>query len=576
MTQTNGNQPNNQPNEGNLLVTPSEQESEKTQQPIDLDASKFEQNVVLRQSPVWSRAMTWSIMGVAVFAIGWAAIAKIEQVVPAKGQLKPKGTVKEIQAPINGVVQQVKVEDGQHIKEGDTILIFDSEATEAQLKSLEKIRESLSQENKFYRTLMSSPLNATVVQRSIVELKIPLEVQALALNRTALVEENQLFAIQLSGNQGLAKLKPEQAARLAAAQAELNSRAAAASLEIGQLEKQLRQNQVQLADAKALLANDRQVLAEIKQRNELALSQAEESLRIEKEILESILPLAEEGALAKIQLERQKQQVQDRYGSLVEQKANGNIEYENQQQQVTTRLAEIEQLKEEQARIRLDIAQAREELNNTMALTEKEVRDQMAENQKRIAEIDSQINKIVVENEKQIAETNSQISSAKQTLKYQELKSPVSGTVFDLQAGSGFVPKSGQAEALLKIVPDAGPDNPLIAEVYVTNEDIGFVELEQTTDVRIDSFPYSEFGDIKGKVYFVGSDALPPNEIYNFYRFPVKVELEQQYLMIRGQQVELQSGMSITVNIKVKENRTVLSLFTELFTKKVESLKRVR
>lgn len=187
---------------------------------------------------------------------------------------------------------------------------------------------------------------------------------------------------------------------------------------------------------------------------------------------------------------------------------------------------------------------------------------------KRIAEIDSQINKVVVDNEKRIAELNSQISAAQQTIKYQELKAPVSGEVFDLQASPGFVPKSGQAEALLKIVPDPGPDNPLVAEVYVTNQDIGFVQPGQEADVRIDSFPYSEFGDIKGKVYFVASDALEPDQIYNFYRFPVKVELDAQNLMIRGEEVDLQSGMSVSVNIKVRENRTVLSLFTELFTKK--------
>jgi HlyD family secretion protein len=582
MIQTNPNQsPTGQSQNGNsndtLVINPhaSPQEEEK-KEPIDLDTSKFEKNVVLRQSATWSRAITWTIMGVTVFAITWAAIAKIEQVIPARGQLKPKGTVKEIQAPINGVVKSVEIEDGEYIKEGETLLIFDSEATQAELESLQKIRQSLLQENRFYRTLMNSNLTAPMIERAIVELKLPLEIQALAVNRTSLVEENKLFAIELSGGGNVAGLKPQQAARIAASQAELNSRAAAARLEIEQLEKQLSQNQVQLSDALSILANDRQVLEEIKQRNKLSISQAEESLRIEQEILDNILPLAEEGALARIQIDRQRQQVQDRRAQLVEQKANGTIEYDNQQQQVITRLAEIEQLKEEQARIKLDIAQAREEFNNTIALSEKDLRERMAENNKRIAEIDSQINKIIIENEKRIAETNSQIRAAEQTIKYQELKAPVSGTVFDLQAGPGFVPKSGQAEALLKIVPDAGPDNPLIAEVYVTNEDIGFVQKGQITDVRIDSFPYSEFGDIKGKVYFVGSDALPPDEIYNFYRFPVKVELAQQYLMIRNEKVELQSGMSVSVNVKVKEKRTVLSLFTELFMKKVDSLKQAR
>ncbi len=560
-----------------LKNTRSNNSNNKTSESaIDLDTSNFEKDVILKPSPVWSRATVWSIIGVTVFAVGWASVAKIEQVVTARGQLKPKQTVKEIQAPLNGVVKEVRVEDGDRIEEGQSLLVFDSEASVAQLESLEKIRNSLIKENKFYRTLFNAPLSPDIVEKEVLALQLPPEISALALNRTALVAENQLYQIQLAEDSNTTSLQPDQLARLQAAFTELDSRAKAAELEISQLERQLNQNQVQINDAKKQLANDRLVLQEIEQRNKQSLSQAEESLRIDREILESILPLSEEGALATIQIERQKQQVQDRQRDLVDRRANGEIEFKNQKQQVETRLAEIEQLEEENSRLLLDIRQAQQQLNNTIAITEKDVRDRMAENKKRIAEIDSQINKVVVENEKRIAELNSQISSAQQTLRYQELKSPVSGEVFDLQARPGFVPKSGQSEALLKIVPDPGPDNPLIAEVYVTNQDIGFVRLGQQTDVRIDSFPYSEFGDIKGKVYFVGSDALEPDQIYNFYRFPVKVELDAQNLVIRGEPVELQSGMSVSVNIKVKENRTVLSLFTELFTKKVDTLKQVR
>ncbi|MBL1210802.1 HlyD family efflux transporter periplasmic adaptor subunit [Geminocystis sp. GBBB08] len=544
---------------------------------INLNTSDFEKDVLLKPSPIWSRTIAWSIMGVTVFAISWAAIAKIEQVVTARGQLKPKTTVKEIQAPLNGVVKEVKVEDGQHVKKGDLMVVFDSDASTSQLESLEKIRNSLVQENKFYRTLINSLLSPTQIKQAIRNLKLPPEIEALALNRAELVAENQLYKIQLSeGTSNISELKPEEIARLQAAFAELNSRSGAAKLQTQQLEKQLSQTEVKLADAQKQVINDRKVLQEIQNRNEKSVIEAEESLRIDQEILDSITPLSEEGALATIQIERQKQQVQDRRRDLVDRKSNGKIEFENQQQKVDTTLAEIEQLKEEKARLRLNINQAEEQFKNTLAITEKDVRDRMAVNNQRIAELDSQINKVIVDNEKRIAETNSQISSAKQTIKYQELKAPVSGVVFDLQAGVGFVPKIGQSEALLKIVPDPGPDNPLIAEVYVTNQDIGFVQVGQDSDVRIDSFPYSEFGDIKGKVYFLGSDALPPDQIYNFYRFPVKIELDAQKLVIRGEPVVLQSGMSVSVNIKVKENRTVLSLFTELFTKKVDSLKQVR
>ncbi len=95
-------------------------------------------------------------------------------------------------------------------------------------------------------------------------------------------------------------------------------------------------------------------------------------------------------------------------------------------------------------------------------------------------------------------------------------------------------------------------------------------------NVRIDSFPFSEFGDIKGEVIWVESDALPPDQIHPYYRFPAKIRLEKQLLDIKGKSISLQSGMSITANIKVREERRVMSLFTELFTKQVESLKKVR
>ncbi len=46
-------------------------------------------------------------MSVTTAALIWSAVAKIEQVVGAQGQLKPQGKVQEVQAPVNGVVQEV-------------------------------------------------------------------------------------------------------------------------------------------------------------------------------------------------------------------------------------------------------------------------------------------------------------------------------------------------------------------------------------------------------------------------------------------------------------------------------------
>lgn len=533
----------------------------------------FEQTVILKQSPLWSRAIIWTIIGVTTFGVIWAAFAKIEQVVPAQGELKPQGKVKEIQAPVNGVVKEVTIEDGEQVKKDQVLVVMDSTASAAELASYKKIQKAIRQENEFYQTLMEKPLSESEVERAIARLNLPQKVAALARNRTALVAENQLFRVQLAGGGQNANLDADQLARLEANQAELSSRAAAARLEMEQLEKQLSQNQVQLTDARSQLIEDRRVLAEIRDRNVKTLAEAEESLAIEQRMLDDTEPLLEQGAIAKLQLERQRQAIADRRGEVVKQRSDGAIEDKKQQQQIQTRQAEINKLLEEEKRLRLAIAQSREQMTNTVALTTKEVRDKIAENQKRIAEIDSQLTKVLVDNDNRIAELDSQISQASVTLKYQELRAPVTGTVFDLKASPGYVTPQGQTEPLLKIV----PTDSLIAEVDVTNQDIGFVRKGMKADVRIDTFSFSEFGDIKGEVVSIGSDALPPDENHKFYRFPVKIRLDGQTLNSQGRDpLELQSGMSVTANIRVRENRTVLSLFTELFTKKVETLKQVR
>ena len=306
---------------------------------------KFEQTVLLRPSPKWSRATIWTVVLVTVFCVGWAAIAKIEQVVPAMGQLKPEGSVKEVQVPTNGVVQEVKVEEGERVEAGDTLLVLDSTTTQAQLDSLNNISQSLIQENKFYQALINGKIAPNQIDRTIAQLEIPREIAYLARNRTQLSAEIELYRAQLGANSG--NLTIEQQVRLRNAQAESNSRTAAARLEVEQLEKQLEQNQIQLADAREQLVTARQVLEEIKQRNEEATQKAQESLEIEQKTLSSIKPLVEEGAIAELQLDRQQREVNDIQATMIEQSSRGTIEFNNQRQEVTTTQADIQRLLEE-------------------------------------------------------------------------------------------------------------------------------------------------------------------------------------------------------------------------------------
>ncbi|WLT37246.1 HlyD family secretion protein [Synechocystis sp. B12] len=211
-------------------------------------------------------------MGVTVVAVTWASIATIEQVVPATGQLKPLDTVKDINAPLNGVVKEVLVENNRKVKKGEVLVIMDSSSTRAELTAAQNIRSKVLQENAFYRTLLQNGLEGSTLQRAISQLNLPWEVVALANNRAELINENKLYRQQLGlrNASGEGQLSAEQLSRLKMARFELGSRVTAAELEIRQIEKQLQQASLQLRAERSQLQEDQKILAGLLGRNEAA------------------------------------------------------------------------------------------------------------------------------------------------------------------------------------------------------------------------------------------------------------------------------------------------------------------
>ncbi|MBD2607972.1 HlyD family efflux transporter periplasmic adaptor subunit [Scytonema hofmannii FACHB-248] len=476
---------------------------------------KFDQPVILKQPRKWSRAILWSLMAVTTGTVIWANLALIEEAVSATGKLEASGATLDVQAPVGGVVKQIFVIDGKQVHLGERLLTLDNTTSIAQMQSLQKIRASLVQENQFYQSELKGSTSVDVTK-----LKIPTEILDLTRSRATLIAENQVYRTQLSGAGSASKLTLEQRERISSNQAELDTRITAATSQIDQLKRQFQQTDIKLVSTK-------------------------DTLKMNQGILDNITPLMKDGGISKIQ-------------------------YFKQQEEVRNAQSEIDQLTQEKARLRASIAEGIAKLHSTVAVSRRDWLNSIAENNKKIAEIDSQFTKGIVENNKKIAETDSQISQAKMNLKYQEIKAPANGTIFELKAHTpGFVVTS--SEPILKVV----PSDKLVAKVYITNKDIGFVKEGMTVDVRIDSFPFSEFGDIKGKLVWIGSDALPPDQIYPFYRFPAKVELETQQLLVSGRNISLQSGMGVSTNIKIR-SRTVMSIFTDMFSSSVESLKNVR
>ena len=184
--------------------------------------------------------------------------------------------------------------------------------------------------------------------------------------------------------------------------------------------------------------------------------------------------------------------------------------------------------------------------------------------------------------DQQLAELESRLAEVRVTLRYQQLKSPVDGVVFDLQpTASGFTAQSTQT--VMKVVPFGA----LEAKVEVPSNKIGFVKIPvgcpkqladcMNADISIDSYPSTDFGVIEGKVTKIASDALAPDqqEQRQEFSFPVTIQLNKQILQLKsGSKLPLQVGMSLTANIKLRKV-SYLQLLLGEFQDKAESLQRL-
>ena len=168
-------------------------------------------------------------------------------------------------------------------------------------------------------------------------------------------------------------------------------------------------------------------------------------------------------------------------------------------------------------------------------------------------------------------ELRGKLAQVQSQLRNEVVKAPISGVVFDLKPDNDrYVAQN--AEPLLKIVPSGN----LSAQVNVGNQDIGFIKAGLPVKVRVDSFPHTEYGEIPGEVSQVGADALPPNDLVRSYHFPVDISLSRSELRTKeGQAIPLQSGMTVTTNLKLRDRR-LIELLSDLFTNRSESLKRLR
>ena len=187
------------------------------------------------------------------------------------------------------------------------------------------------------------------------------------------------------------------------------------------------------------------------------------------------------------------------------------------------------------------------------------------ERSKVIGQLAAQLNQI----DRQMIQIRAELVGLRETISYRTIRAPIPGKVFDARVSPQTVINADQS--VLKLV----PANRLQAKVEISDRDIGFVRVGLPVSVSVDSFPSGEFGYIKGTLTKLGSDALPPDQRSQIYRFPATVKLEEQSVLSGEQKLNLQSGMGVSANIKLR-SRPVITIITDMFTKQLDGVKRFR
>jgi hemolysin D len=177
---------------------------------------------------------------------------------------------------------------------------------------------------------------------------------------------------------------------------------------------------------------------------------------------------------------------------------------------------------------------------------------------------------------------------AQQKTKLQQLTAPVDGTVQQLAVhtvGGVVTP----AQILLVVVP---AESELQIEAMVSNRDIGFVHEEQEAQIKIDTFNFTRYGLLHGKVLSISRDAItsdkpqdksnrqaqgaetessePKGQEMNYV---AHVSLDRTQMKVDDRIVDLIPGMAVTVEIKTGSRRLIEYLLSPLLQFRQESLR---
>ena len=180
------------------------------------------------------------------------------------------------------------------------------------------------------------------------------------------------------------------------------------------------------------------------------------------------------------------------------------------------------------------------------------------------------------------------LGKAEQRTKLQLLTAPVDGVVQQLSVhtiGGVVTP----AQQLAVVVP---ADAVLEVEAMVSNRDIGFVHPGQDAQIKVDTFNFTRYGLLHGRVVSVSPDAMvreTPQDKNNYdktrgaesessepkgqeFVYSARISLDRTQIQVDGAVADLSPGMAVTVEIGTGSRAVISYLLSPLLRYQHESM----
>ncbi len=455
----------------------------------------------------------WFVFLMLLMFVLWACFGKIDEVATARGLVMSKEGVQEIQAAGTGIITKVHVSEGQAVKKGEPLYSID--------KEVEKLNIEYNEG-----------------EAGLLELRVELLNQMLLGKDITIYRDGPYNTEQLDVIESMITL--DQSAELSVKEYDTAVKNA--------------KNQVYLAE-KTVESH----------------TYADDYYKEQQEIQEKTHGLKN---TASIELEVLKKDYEyatkeeDKYKKLYEAGAVAKSEWEKKSNEVATIEKQIE-IKEielqgselakqgEQSSLNYQMNE-----NNTNNLTRQGSLEESKSNYDiallNLENAKKQRESTLLEQKEQCVAKLKEygVTLTQQYYEYEnkDIVAPYDGVIKTLNFG-----KEGAVVTSTQIVAEILPEtSQLIVEAEVSNKDIGFIEVGQDVDVKVDTYDYQKYGMMTGTVIYISPDAIENEKYEKIYKVQVLLENDNESL-------DVSQGMECSVEIKT-DRRRIIEFFLEPLT----------